>query len=72
MCLKFDKNVFMNCFHSLAGGIFGGLIVAFALGQNFPSGNFNFYILFVVIIIGVAILDLILMAFINYIWGKKD
>jgi len=70
MCFKFDKNVWMNCFHSLTGGIFGGLIVAFMLGQNFPSPSLELYFLFGAIIIFVGFLDLILMAFINYRWEK--
>jgi hypothetical protein len=69
--IKIDKYVWMNFLHSLLGGIFGGFVVAFALGQSFPKYGFKFYFIFVIVIIVVAILGLLTMGWVNYWWEKS-
>ena len=69
--IKIDKNVWMNFLHTFVGGIFGGLIVAFALGQPFPKWDMEFYLIFMAAIVIVGILGVLLMGWVNYWWEKS-
>jgi len=68
MCFKFDKNVSMNFLHSFFGGIFGGIVIAFSLGQTPQKGTIVYYIVFLVFILFLALLGVLIMAHLNYRW----
>ncbi|MFH0870054.1 MAG: hypothetical protein V1866_03275 [archaeon] len=73
MCLKIklDKNVWMNFLHSFIGGIFGGIVVAIALGQALPKQNVAFYLFFLLDIILIALIGILIMGHINYRWEES-
>ena len=71
MYFKFDKNVFMNFLHSFFGGIFGGIVIAFSLGQTPKIGSFGYYVIFLGFVLFLAMLGLFVMAFINNMWDES-
>jgi hypothetical protein len=62
MCLKINKEVFMNFVYSYLAGIFSALAMAFVLGQN-PINDGLPFLIFFLIAFGVG---LILVGFINF------
>ena len=70
MFFKFDKNVWMNFLHSFFGGIFGGMVIAFSLGQSPKKGTIGYYIVFLFFMLILALLGILIMAHLNYKWEK--
>ena len=68
MRIKIDKSVCMNFLHSFFGGIFGGIVVAFSLGQTPQKETLGHYLVFLVFIVVVALLGIYIMGFLNYRW----
>jgi CDP-diglyceride synthetase len=68
---KFDKNLWMNFLHSFLGGILGGIVIAFSLGQS-PSKRTLFdYFILLLFILFLALFGILIMAYLNYRFGQK-
>lgn len=68
--LKFDKNVCMNFLHSFFGGIFGGIIIAFSLGQTPQVQTMGYYFVFFILLLVFIFMGLLIMAYLNYRWER--
>lgn len=73
MCIKVDKNVWMNFLHSFFGGIFGGFAMIIFTGQSLVKGDLSFYVNSTLAVVIFGILGVLIMGHLNYRWeqGKK-